>query len=663
MRWRSIAEAAGSLVLGLGLACAGAGAEGPTPEPATDEADQEIVVTASLGKPLPKGEETGTLSVVSSEEIDAQSAAHVHEILENVPGVHMVQTGGPGESSSMFMRGGESDHVLVMIDGHQVNSDGGGFDWKNLVSQNIGRIEVMRGTGSALFGSDALVGAVNIITGRRRGPPEVKLSAAGGTYDTLRETLSVTGGDASSDYSVNVSHLRVNDYMTRRTGCENATLWGSFGAKLGEKTDLRLTVRTEDSEREWGSTAGPPATNEPDPNAWNDRQSDLLGLEVVHAASERWTSRVKVSRYGMEELFANDADPVNDEDSRHLSVFDRTVVDWQNEIGVAEGPNGRLDAVVGLEFDQESLETNDDFVKPSWLADDHNSGSTTRASRAVYAQLREELYGWLRLEANYRHERHDTLGDEDSFRFGAAAVLEETGTRLRASAGVAYKEPTIFETDGLMTTAVFGTTTGNPDLDAEGCEGYDVSAEQDLLGGKLKLGTTWFRNRYTDYIVFTGLFPNYTFGNAGRAKSQGWEHFLEYSPTDELAIRANYTHNNHRATKSDNSSLLFLEGKRLARRPNDMVNVTVTYEPIDRLKLFAEWNHVGSRTDVDWGAFERVRLCGYDRVDLAASWQASRHLRVFARWENIGDVQYEEVFGFGAPGSNVLAGLEWSTTF
>ncbi len=622
----------------------------------------EIVVTASRS-PIPKGEETATLTVVSGEEIEAQGAAELHEVVRNTPGLVVNRVGGPGEQTNLFMRAGESDHTLIMIDGHQINRDGGAFEWKNMANHGVGRVEVMRGTGSALYGSDALVGAVNIITARPDGPAQLKATFEAGTYQTLRATLSASGGGDDSYYTVSSAHFAQKGYKVDETDYENTTLWGSFGMGLGERGELRLTVRSEDSEREWGSTAGAPATNTPDPNAENNRRAELFGIDIRRDMSESWKTHLKLTRYDSAETYANDPDADDDTFSRDDIQFDRTVVNWQNDVQLLRGPFGGIDAVIGFEYDREGLKTKGDFVKPSWFADDHNSGSTTRASRAGYIQLREELWGWMRLQANYRHENHDTLGSEDSYRFAAAGIFEETGTRVHLSGGRAFKEPSIFETDGLLTSSAFGTTTGNPDLDAEGCEGYDAGIEQTLLDGKLTIGSTYFNNRYTNYIVYVGTFPNYTFDNAGRVRSQGFESFINYQVTPELQLNVNYTHNNHRATKSDDSSISFLEGDPLVRRPKVIMNMTVAYKPVPKLGLFVEWSHVGNRDDIDWSAFERARLDNYDRVDMALSYQVNKALRIFGRYENIGHVHYEEAFGFEAPGSSFLGGLEWSGNF
>src|SRR6266571_4390892 len=205
-----------------------------------------VVVTATR-IPTPAGEVPEAVTVLSGAALRAQGIHTVFEALRDVPGATVVQTGSFGGQTSLFLRGGQSDYVKVLVDGVPVNQPGGAFDFANLTTDNVERIEVLRGPASVLYGSDAVTGVVQIFT--RRGSDNARANATvrGGTYGTLIWDAEASGGGQQASYSFAVSRHTSNGLYAFNNQYRNSVFSGLVRIAPDDRTDATLTVRYADN--------------------------------------------------------------------------------------------------------------------------------------------------------------------------------------------------------------------------------------------------------------------------------------------------------------------------------------------------------------------------------------------------------------------------------
>jgi vitamin B12 transporter len=274
---------------------------------------------------------------------------------------------------------------------------------------------------------------------------------------------------------------------------------------------------------------------------------------------------------------------------------------------------------------------------------------------------------------------HSTFGTETATRLAAGLwlrPLEGAATRLHASWGQGFKSPTFFENfdDAFYDLGIWGTirTVGNPDLEPEKVVSMDAGVEEHLFDDKVIAGATLFQNRFRDYIVFEPGAVVGTYANAGRAQAQGVEYELKLKPADWARARGALTVTHSRA-ETDDSSPSFDDGRPLIRRPERALSAVAEFEPLGpwkgapewarKITVFGEVLRQENTVDVDWDIYRRVRLEDWTVVNVGASWEFWKGLRLFGRWENVGDVQYEQAAGISGPRSSFLGGVGWTLNF
>lgn len=662
----------------------------PAPPPPVSEGKQrleEVVVTASRLEEEQR-RSGSSVSVVTGRELETHRPSLIWEELRLTPGVSFVQSGTLGQQTAMFTRGGESDHTTVLLDGFKLNDDGGDFPWETLHPAGAGRVEVLRGAGSALYGADAMTGAVQVLTARGQGPPELTLSSEAGTYRTFRQRAGLTGQDGPMAYNLSLSRLDVTGgrfpnadlASTSFTGRLDWTTAGGVNLKLLQysvgdevgnyKTDLRL-----------------------DPDAKVEHRRSLTGLEVSGRAFDLVDSRLLLGRSNVRFSFDDAIDDPDTNDWQNYNTnknLDRLSADWQNsaqlyELGPAAGT-----LVAGLAWEEElgRIDATSDGgnLPPLFggtpLDPSANHVDRSRSARSVYAEKRLELWEALSLTAGARTEDHSTFGTKTATRLAAGLWLEATGTRLHCSWGQGFKSPTFDENYDNSFYSITGGSTlvvGDPDLRPELVTSMDAGIEQHLLDDAVVAGATVFRNRFKDFIVFDMAISSWR--NARRAEAEGIEYELALKPADWLRARGSLTVT-HTMAITDEDSINFQDGRPLIRRPDRVACGLVEIDPLEpwaglpdwsrRLTLFGEVVHQAETEDVDWGlhwwdSAERVDLEPFTAANAGASWEflkGPRHsLRLFGRWDNVGDVEYETSAGISGPKSAFLGGLGLAVRF
>ena len=572
---------------------------------------KEIVVTATR-TPVPIEKLTNSVTVIDSETIEAKQVKTVLEVLRDVPGLDVRQSGGPG---------GNTSHTLVMIDGVQVNSPTNGlFDFADLTVDNIDRIEVIRGPQSTLYGSDAIGGVIHIITKKGTGPVTGYLSSEYGSFNTFQTRAGVSGGSQRFDYAFSASRLDtggISDASEHRGNFENdsydnTTFSGRIGTTiLGDgRVDItaRYTRSNTDIDFEF------PVAD--DPNSISIRNSLVLAATFSKPVTTWWDEKIEIS-------INDDSSEIDDQDQDFDFMSSTDIqsrrLDWQHNFQLGNATT----LTAGYELEDEEGENKDNF-----------RGTIT--NNAAYAQIQANPIEPLSLVIGGRFDSNNRYGDEGTYKISGAYALENLGTTVRSSYGTGFRGPTLND--------LFFVPFNNLDLEPETSKGFDAGVEQHLLDSQIIAGVTYFHNDFQNLIVLDS--STFIPENISKARAKGIEATLQISPINTLAINTTYTYTAGRDIETN---------LRLARRPLHKGNINVMYSPTNALTLNADLLLIGKNFS-DTQNTQEVE--GYEVIHLAGSYAINTNFEAFFRLENLLNQQYEEVFGFGTFGRSAFGGLK-----
>lgn len=600
----------------------------------------EVVVTATRDE-VPIEQVGSSITVVTAKEIEQQQKRTVADALRMVPGLDLVRTGSFGGTTAVFMRGAKSEHTLVLIDGIEMNdpsSSGGGYNFSNLTTDNIERIEILRGPQSTLYGSHAIGGVINIITKRGDGKLKGFLSAEGGSFATARENAGINGGTNLLQYSLSVSRLDTGGVSAagerygnkERDGYQNTAVAGRLGITPTDNTEIDLTLRYDRSRTSVDNGGG---TGKDDPN--HIMKSDELFFRTqgwLSLFNGLWEQKLGVS-------FADTSwRDDNDKDAQHTLASDMlrssfhgqsVKIDWQNTVK----PHKTTTLVLGVE-------TNEDNGKSDYfLGTGYSSEVSERFARTtgVYLQDQLNLFDAWFSTLGVRVDDHSKFGTEATYRFTTAYLIKQTDTRLKGSYGTGFKAPSLYQ---------LYSSYGSADLKPDKSIGWDLGVEQGLPFMKTTLGATWFRNEYSQTIDFD--MTTYKYNNITKAHTHGLELTAALQPIDDLTLKAAYT---YLETKDD------ISGKQLVRRPKNKASFDINYSFLKKANVNLGVIYVGTRYgDTD----NNNKMKDYLLVNLAGSYDITKNLQVFGRIDNLFDRQYEEVAGYGTPGIGAYGGVKVS---
>ena len=599
-----------------------------------------------------------TYTIVSKREIEVRQQEDLHEALRFSPGVHIAETAGKGGLTSLFIRGGESDHALVLVDGVEVNSDGGGIDLAWFTTDGFDRVEIVRGAGSSVWGADAMSGVVHVITKRGEGSPRARISAEAGRYGVWREKLSFETGTSEYGFTFAISRYDRSNGRFSHSTYDNSTAVGRFDYALGKHTTIRATARfAVERADQFAVDPGPRF-------AWEDRNGEkrathfVLGLELVQRIMEGWTVSVRAGRFDEDVRF----DSLGSFDYDSQSKFERTRLGAQTDGAVFDRENLKLVLSAGAEWAREELVTSDSFSAGLGI-------NERRQSRGGFAQAKLEAWDRLGVVLSGRVDQSTGYRTGYTGKLGVTYDVKETGTRPHASIANGIKTPTMVE--------VFSTNPfflGNDDLRPEMSRTWDIGIEQRLCSDLLLADVTFFENRMRRLVQFTGGTP--AFQNAGNALARGVEVAVAVKPVDWLRFDAGYTYQRTRVTHSSITSVTFEERQPLIRRPDHegfagaafQLNYEDGIPKADqkdhpRVSASIRTRFVGRRDDVIFYDFpapaDRVKNRRYLKLDLAAEWWIlDRNLRVFGGIQNLFSRDYEDVVGYPNDRLTFIVGVE-----
>lgn len=587
---------------------------GPTGEESRPEAKvlAEVVVTASL-EALERSRLPFAVDVIGAEEIERRQATEISDLLATLPGLMVVRSGSPGKVTSLFTRGTESDHTLVLWNGVELNNPFfGGYDWGFLSTEGVSRVEVARGPYSATHGGEALGGVVQILTGGGGSGGSTFRIEGGDEY--FRGAVSSTAKAWDERARVDLAgHFRRGDGETRNDFYDSEEAMVHVELDLAPGYSLGILARANDSEIGIPFALG--AASPMRQSAWSERQLAM----PFHADLEQWRIESQVSWVGLESVFSDPDDAFAFTGSKTDSEALRFRAAATRALGT--------EAWLAFGAETERLEVDDRSVFGV------NLEGANQETESVFAEVFYAA-GKVTLDVGLRHDRNDVFGSHLSPRLGVAVALG-TGARLRASFGEGFRSPSLGE--------LFFPFSGNLALEPEESRSAELGMEIERSGWRF--GATVFETRLTNLIDFD--FSTFTNINIGEAQSRGAEVSANFrGKTIDLSWNATVLEAEDRLT-----------GLALLRRPEETANLLLTFHPRESWLLQMTARFVGARDDVDPLTFGRARNPGFLEVDLAGQWSIDDRFTPYARVENVADREYDEVLGFPAPGRRLVGGL------
>ena len=583
-----------------------------------------VIITATKVE-TPQSQLGATVSVITDEEVRTYNYAGIEEALRNVPGVEIARSGSLGKTTSIRIRGAGPEQVVVLVDGVRVSSPTQGItELSELTLDGIDRVEVVRGPQSTLYGADAIGGVVNIITKKGQGPPQASIWVEGGSYGTIREHANVQGSLGGFNYNLSGSR-----YDTRGRFNNDDSDLTSFNGRIGYdfpwKGELSFAARWLKLNNDLPIGSTNPRTVF-DPNSQSQSETYLYTLTYKQPILEWWNVSLRYSQWWNNAGFQNQPPPG--------SSFTNSQIDTR-----------RQEAEVINSFRLGSWNTfTVGYENRAEQAYNRGSFSAAVATNSGFFEDEIRLFDRFFVNGGVRYEDNSSFGSAVTPRVGAVFAIKETGTRLRATWGKGFRAPTLNE--------LFFPGFGNPDLQPEHSESYDVGFDQKLWQNRVRVGSTFFHNRFSNLIQFV-VPPGTTFlapFNVARAVTEGVETYAEVEPLDWLLVYANYTY----LRTQDLDTL-----RPLRRFADHRWNTGFTVTPIERLTLFFQ-AHVVSK---QFESATQGRNPGYHRIDIGGTLRllgrvgAMDRLELTARIDNVTDQRYSETFGFPALGFNALFGL------
>ena len=621
--------------------------EAVEPEPVVQA--EEVVVSATK-TPVPVSHVTSAVEVITAQDMKKQNIRHVADALRLAQGLAVFSSGGPGTEVNARIRGANSSQTLVLIDGAIMNSGTlGSYDFANLTTDNIERVEILRGAQSMLWGSDAMGGVINIVTKRGQGP----FSATGfleyGSFASLREGGTVSGKQGIVDYSLSLSRWDTSSFSavnyrrgaTERDSYRNWQGSGRIGVDLPHDGRLDFNMRWMNSDTQLDSVS---ATFPSDVYGSKMRsQQYVFSGSYEQPITGWWSQKLTLARSQEASLFLPGTLQRSLLDGTFSTPFGspnetRVIanrLEWQHNFQITK----LLLLSAGYQFREQQGENDTGLI------------NSILSSHAGFAQAQFNLWDRVFATAGVRHDSYNVFGAATTYRLTGGYYHTETDTKLRASYSTGFRAPSMNE--------LFFPNFGNPNLGPEKSQSMDVGIDQYFLSKQLKVTGGFFWNHYRNLIIttFDPAFcaPFSTFGfcpqQLGEASTKGWEAGLSYTYSSDrqflkgMVVQAQYTNTLTRDLEAHT---------RLPRWPTDQWSASVSYQPIDPLWITVIGRYVGSRFNTTG---EQQNLRAFDVWSLAVTYDVTKRMQAYLRAENLFNEKYEEIASAGTPIRSIFGGV------
>jgi len=644
-----------------------------------NQASGDATVVSPTTTVMPSDQSASSVTVITSADIESRQLRTVPDALATVPGLNIAQYGGSGGLAEVYIRGTNSNHVKVLIDGIDVtdpSSSNAIFDFGQLLTGDIERIEVLRGPQSGLYGSDAIGGVISITTKSGSGPPKVTASFEGGSFGTTNERVGLSGSQGDFNYAFNIQHFQSTSTPVMPTAdvapgqprnnnfYDNWTYSTKLGEKVSDSLGLNFVARYTDSKLNYSGDDFydyyPLSYAETIPGTQVDRQ--FFGrAEAVWSPFAGFKNFIGVN---YTDEWSWNFDPNVDNGCGYCfpaylyvppvlppstNLGTRVKEDYRGEWQFAPGQS----LLFGAEDMNETIRTNSgSYFDPTFTYQTYFTTNAERRNDAGWLELQNQVTKQFSIVSNVRYDANEDFGDHTTYRVAPVYIVPITDTKLKASYGTGFKAPSLQD---LYVNYYSFYFVANPDLKPEESAGWDAGFEQPLANDRFRFGSTYFRNDIRNLIVGVPA-PNYatTFdympGNVDVASMFGAENFVAWRVTNNLNLRADYTYT---VAKDD------LTDQQLLKRPKNKASLTATWQATDRLSLTSTLLYVGSWWDMGRELQDPtlVKAPGFTTVNLAANYALTDDLMLFGRIDNLFNKQYQDPFGYMRTGFGAYAGI------
>ncbi len=604
---------------------------------AQDNTLDELVISANL-IPISAERIGSAVTVIDEATIRNSNATHIADVLRLTPGVNVTRASNKGSLTGIRLRGAEANHVLVRIDGIEVNNaTGTGAFFSGLVVNDIERIEVIRGPQSALTGSDALAGVINIYTYNGKGATGTTIGLEVGSDSTQQLTLHTQGSGNGSHHKFAIELNKSDGFSVASSGTEddgydNTTAAFSYGKKLNSTTHLDASLRVSESSLDVDGTDfnfGSPTYGQTIDLTDEQDDKDLFAhikLKKYHASFDSTFN-----------LAMSDSENQFDSASFGKSTTNgkKTKLSWQGDWS-ADQKSG-VSALIEAEKNE--------YEQIGATATDLSNQSLDTTDYSAAVEYRFASEGGLFGSASVRHDSNDAFDDSTTFRL-TGAYLTAAGGKVHGSVGSGVTNPSFVETFGFFPSSFIG----NPELQPEESLGFDIGYEHRFANDSVVMDITYFQANLENEIN-TVFNPDFT---------STVENLNEDSERSgiELAVSANLSENTQLTAAFTNTDSENGEGKPEIRRPENVASLSLTNRSLqNRLTTRVDLSHSSSRLDTDFASGVDVTLGSYTLLDANLSYLVNDRVTLNARVENALDEEYENVFGFSTPGRKWLFGV------
>ncbi|MEM6539469.1 MAG: TonB-dependent receptor [Pseudomonadota bacterium] len=556
-----------------------------------------------------------SVTIITAEDIEELGFDFALDAVASAPGVTINSNGAFGGQASVRIRGAATEQTLVLIDGIPVNdpsSPGGGFNFARLDTENIERIEVLKGPQSTLWGTDAIGGVVSIITKRPGEGLGGSAFAEYGSFNTFRGGASVENGGDIGDFRLalvttttdGISKADENNGNTEDDPYEALTLSAKGGLNFGDKARLSADILWTDAEAEFDSFVFGNQGNVGDGAEVSETQelSGNLAFEV-----SLFDGRLEnLALIGFSDIkrenFTNGAPSFDAEG-------DRSILRYQGTLDINETNT----LAFGAEREETRVDGDEVYIN------------------GLFALYEVKPTEQLTLTGGLRVDDHETFGSETTGRVAVAFNPNETLT-LRASFGQGFKAPTLFQLSG------GGFAAPNPNLQPETSQAFDAGVDWRSRDGRLSASLTVFDADIEDLIsfAFSGYF------NEAEVETQGVELAGSVEITDWLGVEANYAYIDATDTNGDP----------LRRIPEHSGDVRFRIDPEGPFSGAVLVRYNGEEPNS-----ATTQVDGWTRVDVNGSYDLNESVELFARIENLFDEEYQQILGYGTPDLSGSVGI------
>lgn len=605
----------------------------------------EIVVTANK-YPTPLSDLANSITVITRKQLEFQQNKTVVDVLRTVPGLSVTQQGGPGKLTSIFMRGANSNHVLVLYDGVELNnpaSPNNGFDFSWLQVSDLDRIEIIRGPQSTLYGSEAVAGIINFISKTGKGKPGFTFSGEAGSNKYYNASATASGSINSFNYAFNFSGIKTDGVSAikgkdfENDGYLNNSYYANLGYNFSKHLGMDLLYKFTNAKTDLDQ----PQPGGDDPNYTMNSENQVFNASLNgNFLNNKFQSILRGSFFRNIGKTFDGKDAVRP-NTQSRSNFDgkRIYLDWQNNLKIIK----HNIFTAGIDYKVEKASSSY-FSESSFGSFETNFDEQKINTTGIYIQ--DQLkYGNFFATAGYRYDNNNKFGSISTFRIAPAYYIASTATKLKATYGTGFKAPSILN--------LFDPLYGNPDLRPETSKGWDAGIEQYFLDGNLSIGVTYFNTDFEDMITFDAKFKPV---NLNKAKSTGIEITLDLLNIGGFSLHSGYTYNKVNDKSDSNPN----QDDQLIRRPKNKFSASANYIFNKKFDINLTLVHNGEKFDNDFSSFpaKRVALKAYTLLNLAASYKLTNFLSFSVRIDNLLNTGYEEILYYGTLGRSFYGGLK-----